>query len=794
MSNFIQQFRDAMAARGIVPPVEIIADGKLHRCAVEGAHGEGDGAYVLHSDGVPAGGFTNWRDGLGWHKWSAAPDRNMTTVERTAYRLKTEATRLHREAEQAQRQASARARAMAIWEKSLSCGTHAYLTRKGIQAHGVRVFHGKLVVPIRDGLGTLQSLQFIDAEGSKKYLAGGKKQGCYFLIGEPNGVLCIAEGFATAASIHEATGYAVAVAFDAGSLMGVAKTLREVYPDLELRLCADDDYQTNGNPGRAKATEAAHAVSGSLAFPDFGPCRPDGATDFNDLRDHVLIKAAVEKARYLSPPRASDETAFVPLAPTESITQAASRLAALPSLEYEKVRENEAKALGIRVTALDKEISRLRTNVKQIADAPFDDVMPWPEPVDAAGLLSEIALTIRRFVVCDPETVHAATLIVVMTWFIDDIKVAPLAVITAPEMACGKSRLLEVMSKLVQRPLAASNITPAAMFRSIDAWQPTLLIDETDTFLKENEELRGILNAGHTKATAHVIRVVGDDFTPTKFSVWGAKVLCGIGKLPDTIMSRAVPLVMRRKLPNEKIEPLRHAEDGLFETLVAKLAKFARDSASAVRLARPMLPVELSDRAQDNWEPLFAIAGVAGGPWPEYARAAAMKLSSAREQPVSIGVELLSDIQDILDRKKVDRISSAELINALCEDDEKRWATFNSGRPITPAQLAKRLNEFKIASGTRRFGLKTAKGYLLSDFEDAFARYIPPIEESVLEGVTASQDSRYEAVAVTVSGDVTALGVTPSYTVTGEPSVGEDCDGVTAQREDGGDEEIEVTL
>lgn len=283
MNDVIRQFRDAMARRSIIPPDDLLADGKLHRCDAEGKGGKGDATYLLHLDGIPAGGFENWRDGLGWENWRADMGRTLTTAEDAAHRARIEAARREREAEEAKRKAEARERASLLWAEAFPCTGHAYLTRKGIAANGARIYRESLVLPIRDANGVLHSLQFIDADGRKRYLTGGRIRGCYFGIGKPDEVLCIAEGFATGASIHEATGYAVAVAFDAGNLLPAAKALREKYPDLRLILCADDDYRTGGNPGMTKATEAAQAVGGLLAVPDFGPDRPEGATDFNDL-------------------------------------------------------------------------------------------------------------------------------------------------------------------------------------------------------------------------------------------------------------------------------------------------------------------------------------------------------------------------------------------------------------------------------------------------------------------------------------------------------------------------------
>ncbi len=188
-----------------------------------------------------------------------------------------------------------------------------------------------------------------------------------------------------------------------------------------------------------------------------------------------------------------------------------------------------------------------------------------------------------------------------MTWFIDVVQVAPLAVITAPEKRCGKSQLLFLLGHLVNRAISASNITPAALFRSINAWQPTLLIDEADAFMSENEELRGIINCGHTRDSAKIIRVVGENFTPTVFNVWGAKALAGIGHLPDTIMDRSIALELRRKLTHEKVERLRYADSRLFKNISAKLARFSQDYANQILQAKPELPDTLNDRAQDNW-------------------------------------------------------------------------------------------------------------------------------------------------------------------------------------------------
>jgi putative DNA primase/helicase len=183
-----------------------------------------------------------------------------------------------------------------------------------------------------------------------------------------------------------------------------------------------------------------------------------------------------------------------------------------------------------------------------------------------------------------------------------------LAVITAPEKRCGKSVLLQLIGEMVLKPLSASCISPAALYRAIDAWSPTLLIDEFDTFADKNEPLRGVLNSGHTRHSAFTIVCSGDDNEPTRFGTWGAKALAGIGKLPETVMDRSILLELRRKLPHEQVSKLRHNKGSVFEVLSSKLMRFSQDHSEAIRYARPNMPDSLNDRAADNWEPLLAIA------------------------------------------------------------------------------------------------------------------------------------------------------------------------------------------
>ncbi|WP_131778379.1 DUF3631 domain-containing protein [Legionella bozemanae] len=360
----------------------------------------------------------------------------------------------------------------------------------------------------------------------------------------------------------------------------------------------------------------------------------------------------------------------------------------------------------------------------------IEDVEPYPEPIDPNVLLLEIEHIIRQVIICDEETAIATTLWIVMSWCIDHIQVAPLAVITAPEKRCGKSQLLSLIGRLVRRPLSTSNISPSALFRSIESWRPTILIDEADTFIKDNEDLRGMLNSGHTRESAFVIRTVGKDHVPHQFNIWGAKAIAGIGHLSDTLMDRAINLELRRKLEHEHVIRLRHMGKEKFNILTRKLARFSIDYKNAILSSRPNLPSALNDREQDNWEALLSIADIAGHEWSHRARNAALKISKNNNSPTtSIGVELLTSINDIFEGRSIHRISSSDLIKELCADEEQPWATYNRGQPITPRQIANLLKGYGIKSKSIRINCGTPKGFEKSKFIEAFDRYLTMEEE-----------------------------------------------------------------
>lgn len=455
---------------------------------------------------------------------------------------------------------------------------------------------------------------------------------------------------------------------------------------------------------------------------------------------------------------------------------------------YARIRA-AAKAAKVSVTELDR-LTLTASGETGHGNVMFVEVEPWPDAVNGARLLDDLTAALTLYVIADAPTLRAAALWAVHTWLMDVIGVSPIANITSPEKRCGKSRMLELLGKLVYRALTVSNIAPAALFRSIEAWQPTLLIDEVDSFLATHEEARGIINSGFDRDGAFVVRCVGDSHEPTKFSTWGAKALCGIGAIADTLADRSITVRLRRKLPGETVRNLRHSDPAEWDELRARIARWADDNRERVRRSRPAVIEGLHDRANDCWEPLLSIAEIAAGDWPDRARAAALALHEVEDHGRSVGAELLADIREAFARKSTTRMFTAEVLEALTADDEGPWATWNRGKPMSARQLSARLSEFKITSGTVRVGTGTRKGFGIEQFKDAFNRYLSP--DTPCEKVTTSQP-------IHSNGFSGFSAVTPDATVTDENGLKairrNGCDVVTApdpdpekEKADGGDE------
>ena len=232
---------------------------------------------------------------------------------------------------------------------------------------------------------------------------------------------------------------------------------------------------------------------------------------------------------------------------------------------------------------------------------------PWQKPVGGASLLNELVAIFRRYLSLPKGAAEAMSLWVVFTHTFDAWQVSPRLAFTSPVLRCGKTTALSILGCLVTRPLLASNVTPAVVFRVIERDRPTLLIDEADTFLDQRGEIKGILNSGHTQAAAYVWRCDGDNYEPRGFSTWAPLAVAKIGKLSATLHDRSIVLQMRRRRADEAVERLRSDRTADLDTLARKAVRWAKDNIKVLRKADPEMLDGLHDRAADNWRPLIAI-------------------------------------------------------------------------------------------------------------------------------------------------------------------------------------------
>jgi len=380
----------------------------------------------------------------------------------------------------------------------------------------------------------------------------------------------------------------------------------------------------------------------------------------------------------------------------------------------------------------------------------FPSVAPWPDPVDGVALLDGLANTFLRFVALPEHVAPVAALWVVLTHGHDAFSISPLLAVTSPEKRCGKTTVLELLGALVARPLAASNISTAAVFRIVEMHSPTLLVDEADTFVRGNNELRGVINGGHKRSSAFVVRSVGEDHDPKQFFTWCPKAIACIGKLPDTLEDRAIVVRMRRRRPDERVERLRLDRTAELAPLRSQAARWAKDWMEELEAADPDVPAGLHDRAADNWRPLLAIADAAGGDWPDVARQAAISLSGSGDDEQAPGVLALADLAEMFRDREVDRLQSDEIVQHFVKLEHRPWPEYKNDRPLTLRQLARLLSRFGIRPKTIRFADGIRRGYELDDCRDAFARYLSVDPQQPQQG---NNDATFGAPLIRNDGD-----------------------------------------
>ena len=481
----------------------------------------------------------------------------------------------------------------------------------------------------------------------------------------------------------------------------------------------------NDQAGEGFATDAAslcvEAGAATVAIVDWPGDFPDkfdfadGAPDgWNDDRLRGLLRSA-------------------PSATTLNDEVELARLAALAPLEYDRERKATARRMGAQTTTLDGLVRARRVenetgNANDVDEsALLIEHEPWPHDVDGVELLNDLVAAFENYVVLPDGAAAALALWVVHAHAHDAAYISPILTIVSPDKRCGKTTTLGVVQALVPKALSTSNISTAALFRSVEKWRPTVLIDEADTFLRDNDELRGVLNSGHIRSSARVIRTVGDDHEPKAFRTWAPKAIALIGEPPSTLLDRSIVVPLRRKRRDEAVQRFRMDRLGDLQELARRAARWAEDNIDILRDLDPDVPHALNDRAADNWRAPLAIADWVGGEWPGRARDVALALSGDKAvEDASPGAMLLADMEIIFSQRGADRIVTADLIAALVDMEDRPWAEWRRGQPVTFTSISRLLKPYGIKPDKWRVKLDSERGYLRAACEDAFSRYLRP--------------------------------------------------------------------
>lgn len=342
-------------------------------------------------------------------------------------------------------------------------------------------------------------------------------------------------------------------------------------------------------------------------------------------------------------------------------------------------------------------------------------------PVDGAALLEDVTAAVRRHVVLADDFARTNALFVLHAHAHDAARISPVLALTSPVIGCGKTTALAVLAELTPQPLFIGNLTPAGLYRTVNGKKSTLLIDEAESGLLGNRVLLSLLNSGHRRAGARVLRADGI------FEVYCPKVIALVGELPAALRDRAISIGLERKRPDETVAPLNAAAIAHLQELSQRAASWAEQQFEKLAAANPVLPAGLNNRHADNWGSLLSIADAAGGRWPDLARSLAVCAMSHAEAQRSPGVALLYDLRAIFRALQIDRLATADIVEMLPDRGDGQWDNYHRGRPITASDIARLLRPFGIRPSTMRFGQTTAKGYLVADFQNAFGRYLSPL-------------------------------------------------------------------
>jgi Protein of unknown function (DUF3631) len=573
----------------------------------------------------------------------------------------------------------------------------------------------------RNGERFLKVRKYIDTNGKKQYpqyhwdgngWAKGKPEGpkipyrlSQLIAASPSTTVYSCEGEKNVDDLAK-RGF-VATTASEGAAAKWDSGLTPYFKDRHVVILPDAD-----RPGRAHAEKVAKAidsVAASVRILDLYPERHDGS----DVGDWLVNDTAGVKLAKL----AKQAPLWEPGGVTDTVEQAVDRsegAAPRPKAKLEKVDRSEG-----------------------------------------AALLEDVQRFLTRFVIYPSEHAHVAHVLwIAHAHLMGAWESTPRLAFLSPEPASGKTRSMEVSELLVPDPVAAVNVTPAYLFRKVggEDGPPTILFDEIDTVFgakaKEHEELRALLNSGHRRgAVAGRCVVRGATVATEEISSYSAVALAGLGWLPDTILSRSVIVGMRRRAPDERIEPFRrrvHAPIG--EGLRRRLAGWAATILDEATEARPEMPEGVEDRAADMWEPLLTVADIAGGDWPTRARKAAKELVKvAQEIEPSLNIRLLSDLRLIFVGEEA--LSTKQVLAELHALEDAPWKDLK-GKPLSDNQLARRLRQYGVKSRNVRVGDRVPKGYDTADLVDVWRRYLPPLADKPATAATPATSRSFQDVSV----------------------------------------------
>lgn len=355
----------------------------------------------------------------------------------------------------------------------------------------------------------------------------------------------------------------------------------------------------------------------------------------------------------------------------------------------------------------------------------------WPREVDINEVFKEMDDILKEHLIVTPEERWTIILWITFSYVPRSFRHSPRLLVTSPQMQCGKTTLLSILAAMAYKTLHVSSLTPATLFRILDKERPTVLADEADTYIYDNEDMRNVLNNGHTRDGSLVLRCEGDRHDVKSFDAYGAMVIGQIGLPPPTVMDRSIPIMMKRKKPTEKTLPFLSQDKDTVkkcQDIQSKLMRWTMDNAEDLEKAAMQLPDFLHGRNADKWHPLFAIAELAGDPWIwRVERAARLSVSLHSVDDAELSIQLLKDVRDVFTIKGVVAMMTAEILRELNMLDDRPWQTLSNGKSMDARKMSDFLRPFGISPQNIRFangGQK--KGYVLADFTDTFERYLQP--------------------------------------------------------------------